>query len=219
MRMDFHTHTLLSDGELLPIELARRADVKGIQVIAFTDHVSFSNIDRVVEETARDCQLAESWEIDTILGVEITHVPVDRIDDLVNRARRLGADLIVVHGETLAEPTEPGTNLAAVQNPEVDILAHPGLIEPEEVQLAKDNDIVLEISSRKGHCLTNGHVASLATEVGAKMVVNTDAHSHMDLISEERARQIAIGAGLSPEGVERVVIGNPQEIYRRIRGK
>lgn len=219
MRIDLHTHTLLSDGDLLPIELARRADVKGIKGIAFTDHVSLSTIDRVVEETAKDCQLAGSWEIETVLGVEITHVPVDRIDDLVSRARRLGAELVVIHGESLAEPTEPGTNLAAVNNPEVDILAHPGLITIEEAQLAKENGITLEISSRRGHCLTNGHVALRALEVGAKMVVNTDAHSDSDLISEERARQVARGAGLSEDEVKRAVIDNPLEILRRIRDR
>jgi putative hydrolase len=219
MRIDLHTHTLLSDGELLPIELARRADVKGIGGIAFTDHVSLSTIDRVIEETARDCQLARSWEIETVLGVEITHVPMDRIDDLVSRARRLGAELIVVHGESLAEPTEPGTNLAAVKNPDVDILAHPGFITIEEAQLAKDNGITLEISSRRGHCLTNGHVALVAREVGAKTVVNTDAHTDTDLISEERARQVAKGAGMSEDEVKRAVINNPKEILRRIRSR
>ncbi|NYT11511.1 MAG: histidinol phosphate phosphatase domain-containing protein [Methanomassiliicoccales archaeon] len=219
MRIDLHTHTLLSDGDLLPIELARRADVKGIKGIAFTDHVSLSTIDRVIEETAKDCQLAESWDIETVLGVEITHVPANRIDDLVSRARRLGAELVVVHGESLAEPTEPGTNLMAVKNPEVDILAHPGLITIEEAQLAKDNSITLEISSRRGHCLTNGHVALRALEVGAGMVVNTDAHSYSDLITQERAELVAKGAGLSENEVKRAVIDNPQEILRRIRGR
>ncbi|HUV24306.1 MAG TPA: histidinol phosphate phosphatase domain-containing protein [Methanomassiliicoccales archaeon] len=219
MRIDLHTHTLLSDGELLPIELARRADVIGIGGIAFTDHVSLSTIDRVIEETARDCQLAGSWEIETVLGVEVTHVPVDRIDDLVSRARKLGAELIVVHGESLAEPTEPGTNLAAVKNPEVDILAHPGFITIQEAQLAKDNGITLEISSRRGHCLTNGHVVLVAREVGAKTVVNTDAHTDTDLISEERARQVAKGAGMSEDEVKRAVIDNPKEILRRIRSR
>jgi len=219
MRIDLHTHTLLSDGDLLPIELARRADVKGIEAIAFTDHVSYSNVERVIGEALKDCETAESWHIETILGVEITHVPPDRIDDLVARARRLGAELIVVHGETLVEPTAPGTNMAAVSNPEVDILAHPGLITEEEVELARDNGVVLEITSRRGHCLTNGHIARLAMEVGAELTVNTDAHSHLDLIDETAARNVALGAGLPPEWVERAVNHTPLKIVRRIKGK
>ena len=41
---DLHTHSLLSDGELLPSELARRYEEKGYKAIAITDHVDFSNI-------------------------------------------------------------------------------------------------------------------------------------------------------------------------------
>jgi len=82
-----------------------------------------------------------------------------------------GAEIVVVHGETIVEPVIKGTNWSAVNCPEVDILAHPGLITDEEVEIAKDNDIALEISSRRGHCLGNGHVAKLALEVGADLVV------------------------------------------------
>ena len=45
--VDLHTHSLLSDGQLLPSELVRRAEVRGYEAIAITDHVDFSNIDLV----------------------------------------------------------------------------------------------------------------------------------------------------------------------------
>jgi putative hydrolase len=109
--------------------------------------------------------------------------------------------------------------MAAVSNPEVDILAHPGLISGKEVELALENDVMLEISARKGHCLSNGHVGHLAMEHGARMLVNTDAHSHKDLITEEGARQVARGAGLPEDEVERTVVDNPREILRRIMGR
>jgi len=164
MRVDLHTHTILSDGELLPIELARRAFVKGHKAIAFTDHASLSTMDRVIDEARRDAELAEVWGIQCLTGVEITHVPASKIDMVVARARKLGAEIIVIHGETISEPVEKGTNLASVKNPEIDILAHPGFITEEEVQLAKDNGVYLEITSRASHCKTNGHVAALAKE-------------------------------------------------------
>lgn len=46
--IDFHTHTLFSDGELLPSELARRAKEIGYRSICFTDHVDMSNMETVV---------------------------------------------------------------------------------------------------------------------------------------------------------------------------
>ena len=44
-RIDLHTHSIFSDGELLPSELARRADVLGHKALAITDHVDASNIE------------------------------------------------------------------------------------------------------------------------------------------------------------------------------
>ena len=79
----------------------------------------------------------------------------------------------------------------------MDILAHPGLISEQDVETAKGNGIFLEITARNGHNRTNGHVARLAKEIGAKLVLNTDTHSPDNLITDETALKIAMGAGLS----------------------
>jgi putative hydrolase len=96
----------------------------------------------------------------------------------------------------------------------VDILAHPGIITVEEVEIAKENNIALEISSRRGHCLGNGHVAKLATEVGADLVVDTDTHMPGDLISYEMAYNVALGAGLPDKEIKKALINNPERILR-----
>ena len=215
MRAELHTHTLLSDGELLPIELARRALVKGTKILAFTDHVSLSNLERVIDEARRDAVLAEEWGMKVLVGVEVTHVPARRIDEVVAKARRLGAEIVVVHGETISEPVERGTNMAAVLNPEVDILAHPGFITLEEAQLARDNGVALEITARGSHCKTNGHVARMAQQAGALMVVNTDAHSPGDLIDMQAALQIALAAGLTREEADRAVVETPRHLVKK----
>jgi len=159
--------------------------------------------------------IKNNWDIHVIPGAEITHVPVEIIDKLANRARKLGAEIIVVHGETLVEPVVSGTNLSAVSCPEVDILAHPGLITIEEAELAKENDIALEISSRKGHCLSNGHVAKVALEVGADLVLDTDTHAPEDLITCETAYKIALGAGLPRKHIKKALRDNPQKILKK----
>lgn len=215
MRADLHMHTLLSDGELLPIELARRAFVKGHKAIAFTDHVSLSTIERVIDESRKDVELAEVWGLQTLVGVEITHVPAKRLDMVVAKARKLGAEIVVIHGETISEPVEKGTNLAAVSNPEVDILAHPGFLTLEEAELAKRNGVYLEITSRASHCKTNGHVAALARQVGAKCVVNSDTHAPGDIIDSGTAISIAQAAGLSKDQAEASVLVHPYEIIKR----
>ena len=214
--IDLHTHSLLSDGELLPSELVRRAVVKGYQALAITDHVDVSNIDWVISRLVKDCsELMKYFQIAVIPGAEITHVPPEMIKPLAEEARKLGAKVVVVHGETIVEPVAPGSNLKALESP-IDILAHPGLITEEEVLLAKKNGIMLEITARKGHCLTNGHVAKLALKTGAGLVLNTDAHSPEDLITPDQARKIALGAGLNEEDFLRLK-RNERELLERIR--
>ena len=108
--------------------------------------------------------------------------------------------MVVVHGQTLAEPVAPGTNLAAIEAG-ADVLAHPGLITAEEVELAAARGVRLEISARKGHNMANGHLARLAERFGAEMVINSDAHDPGDLMSVDLARRVGLGAGLDDQAV------------------
>jgi histidinol phosphatase-like PHP family hydrolase len=165
----------------------------------------------------KDAELAKEWDIDVIVGCELTHIPAAKLDSMVTRAKEAGAEIIIVHGETISEPVERGTNRAAVNNRDVNILAHPGFITMEDAQAAADNGVVLEITSRPSHSMTNGHVIRMARKVDAKMVVNSDAHSPSDLITEERALQVAMGAGLTKDEAELCVQRMPKDIIRRLR--
>lgn len=216
-RCDFHMHSTMSDGELLPMEHIRRAAYADHRAVAITDHTSFSNIDWIVESVTRDCEKAEAWGIEAIPGVELTHVPVKHLDDAIKRSRKAGAEIIVIHGETLVEPVEKGTNLKAVSNPDVDILAHPGMLTIDEAERAAKNGIFLEISCRKGHSLANGHVVAMAREAKAKMLVNTDTHSPEDLSSMAFANTVARGAGMVPEEIRDALVTHPEAILKSLK--
>jgi putative hydrolase len=216
-RCDFHMHTTMSDGELLPMELIRRAAYADHRAVALTDHTSFSNIDWIVDSVTRDCNKAEAWGIEAIPGVEITHVPVKHLDDAIKRSRKAGAELIVIHGETLVEPVEKGTNLKAVSNRDVDILAHPGMLTIDEAEIAAKNGVFLEVSCRKGHSLANGHVVAMARMAKAKLLVNTDAHSPDDLSSMAFANTVARGAGMAPEEIRDALVTHPEEILKSLK--
>jgi len=208
--IDLHTHTLFSDGELLPSELIRRAESMGLRALAITDHVDISNIDFVLERILAVCRELEGRvKIKVLPGVEITHVLPADFAKLVAYVRKKCKAIIVAHGETFVEPVNPGTNLAAIKA-KVDILAHPGLISEQEVKLAALNGVCLEISGRKGHCLGNGHVAKLARAFKAKLVLNTDTHSPENLITRDQANRIARGAGLEEEEIQRLIKNSEQ---------
>ncbi len=214
--IDLHTHSLFSDGVLVPSELVRRAVMKGYEVIAITDHADSSNLDFAIPRVSAACrELNRRWKITALPGIELTHIPPETFAELTDRARSLGAAIVVAHGETLVEPVHPGTNRAAIEA-RVDILAHPGLISRDEADLAARNGVYLEISSRKGHSLSNGHVARIAVETGAKLVIDTDTHEPGDLITDEFATGVLLGAGLNRGQIDEV-LRNSRELASKAR--
>lgn len=218
-RIDLHTHSFYSDGALLPSEMLRRVQVLGYTALAITDHADASNLEELAAQLLRfQREGTRGFEVDFVPGVELTHVPPQQIASLARRARRLGFRLVVVHGETTVEPVAPGTNRAAVECRDVDILAHPGLLTGQEAELAAANGVALEISARAGHCLTNGHVARVALAAGARLVVNTDTHTPADMIDQVRARRVALGAGLTEEQAHAALVDHAQEIVSRALG-
>jgi len=212
--IDLHTHSLFSDGELTPAELARRFEVAGYRTLAITDHGDQSNVDLIIPRLVAFCEELNRLEgIRLIPGIELTHIRPEALPALIGRSRRLGASLVVVHGETIVEPVAPRTNRMAIESA-ADILAHPGLITEEEVLLAKERSVYLELTSRKGHSLTNGHVAKLAHRIGAPMILNSDAHAPGDIWPAGRLREIVVGAGLM-DGDYQTMLGNAESIAKR----
>ncbi len=217
MIYDFHTHTFLSDGELSPLELIRRAIVNGYRAIAITDHAGPGELERFITEVARDCKLAEKyWDIRAFPGVELTHLPAESIDEVARQAKEMGARVVIVHGETTVEPVEPGTNMATVKSEFVDILAHPGLLTPEEAGLARENGVFIEISARRGHSLTNEHVARVARDAGAQLLLNSDAHNEDDLLTTDLTDTVLRSAGLPEAEMKIVLETNPGILLGRI---
>ena len=195
--IDLHTHTLFSDGVLVPAEHLRRFAVLGYEAVAITDHADSSNLDFIIPrlvQVAADLNPHSPTRL--IPGIELTHVPPELFKSLTARARQLGALLVVAHGETPVEPVIPGTNRAALEAG-VDLLAHPGFISEDDARFAATKGIFLELSGRKGHSLTNGHVARMAQAAGALLAVNADAHEPGDFMTAQRAETVALGAGLS----------------------
>ncbi len=206
--IDLHTHTLFSDGVLLPAELVQRAAHAGYRAIALTDHMDMSNIDFIIPRIVEAAKaLSEHSPVQVIPGAELTHLPLTMIAEHVAKARKLGARIVIVHGETIAEPVIAGTNRAGIEA-QADILSHPGLISIEDAALAQKKGVALEITARKGHSLTNGHVAKVAMATGAAMVINTDCHGPEDLISRERAAVILRAAGIPEESIETVFMNS-----------
>jgi histidinol phosphatase-like PHP family hydrolase len=202
---DLHTHTTMTDGEMIPVELLRRMSVLGYRFVAITDHADSTNLSVLLAALDRLAADADEMGLSLLRGVELTHVPPARIPMMATAAKKIGADIVVVHGETTVEPVAPGTNHAACTCPDVDVLAHPGLITLADAKSAAINGIALEVTSRGGHNRTNGHVAMIAREAGCQIVIDSDAHSPSDLLDNRAKTMVARGAGLTEDEARRVL--------------
>ena len=214
--IDLHTHTILSDGELIPSELVRRAHVAGYRAIGITDHVDHSNIDQVISGLVRVAEILNRyWDIYVIPGVEITHVPVEAFRELVSHARGKGAKIVIGHGESPVEPVISGTNAAAIETG-VDILAHPGAISEEEASRAAAKGVYLEITARAGHSDTNAHVLKTALTAGANMILNSDAHAPDDILTPHEIDKI-LSLITDKEEVRSAISRSSVELLERIK--
>ncbi|MFH1281496.1 MAG: histidinol phosphate phosphatase domain-containing protein [Candidatus Omnitrophota bacterium] len=201
---NLHAHTFLSDGQLLPSEVAARYLDKGYQVIAITDHADYSNIKHIVKSIIEFCKRwPKNSEIKVLPGVELTHLPPEQFKPLAALARKEGIKIIIAHGETPVEPVAKNTNHLALLA-DIDILAHPGLISDEDTRLAQERGIFLEITSRKGHCQTNLWVIKQARKFGAKLILNNDSHAPEDIISPAELIRVGLDCGLTQNEIEKI---------------
>lgn len=208
---DLHTHTTMTDGEMLPIELIRRMSVLGYSTVAITDHADATNLHELIPALKRLIPSAREYGVTLLPGVELTHVPPGQIPGLAGEAKKHGAMIVVVHGETPMEPVAPGTNQAACGCSDVDVLAHPGLITLEDARMASEKGVALEITSRGGHNRTNGHVVRTAHAAGSQIVIDSDSHCPGDLLDMRAKKMVGLGAGLDEEECSRIMSLNIQE--------
>lgn len=204
---------------MLPSEIAARYLNAGYRAIAITDHSDYSNIDNVI---AAILNFTGHWPKDSSIkvlpGVELTQLPLTQFKPLSEYARSKGIKIIVAHGESPAEPVIKGTNRAALEA-DIDILAHPGSISDEDVILAKEKKIFLEITSRKGHCQTNRYVAEKALKLNAELILDNDCHAPADILSLDDQIKIGIDAGLNREKIDSIFRKTGEFIERKDRAK
>jgi len=211
---DLHTHSVLSDGVLGPSELVRRYEAKGYRGIVVADHVDAATLDVVLPQIVKFCNEAARYfkKIQILPGCELTHLPLGTFGPMIERARQLGAKVVIAHGETIVEPVPKGTNREAILSG-ADILAHPGLIEEDDSALAKEHNVCLEITSRSGHAFTNAHVAHCALKKKATLVYSSDFHEPHNLISATMIQNILKGAGLTCEQAQQI-LQNTEEFFK-----
>ncbi len=211
--LDFHIH--VDTTNLLPAEAIRHArflGYRGIGLIVRSDGTTLSLHLPWILQHARKYALYNSVEV--FVGVELVHIPTGLLADVVAEARALGAHLVLAHGESLDGMAEPGTNHAAIQA-RVDILAHPGLITLEDIGLAAEHRVVLEITSAPLHCLANAHVLNMAKEHDCGAVFGSSAKKKHHMLQRD-VYQNMLRCIDSTKGCAKHVITSQNRLLQRL---
>jgi len=200
---DLHIHTDWSDGHNSIEEMALAAKKLGYQYIAITEHSGGRGIARGLDVERLRKQIEEIKKVNEhIDGIQVfSGIEVDiRADGSLDLPHAILAELDVVIAavhSAMNQNEEKMTRrvLSAVDNPDVDIIAHPtcrllGEREPIAIDLeavfrtAAKNNKIMEINAMPDRLDLNDVHAFRARELGVKLAIGTDAHdvSHLDFM-------------------------------------
>ncbi|MEK7847915.1 MAG: PHP domain-containing protein, partial [Chloroflexota bacterium] len=200
---DLHVHSEWSDGHSPIEEMARAARDMGYDYIAITDHsagrgiaqgLTPERLGQQLEEIEAVNRRLEGFRVFTGTEVDIrADGTLDFPDELLSR---LNVVVAAVHS-AMNQPRDKMTRrvLQALENPHVDILAHPScrLLQAREpvdidmeavLQAAAAHGKAVEINANPARMDLKDSHAYLARELGVKLVISTDAHdpSHLRFV-------------------------------------
>ena len=196
IRGDLQMHTTASDGKNSILEMARKGKEMGYAYIAITDHSKAVRVAGGLDEKQLAKHLKEIEKangqisgIRILKGVEVDILPdgsLDLKDDILKECEVV---LASVHSRFNMEEEEMTRRvIKAIKNPNVNILAHPTgrLIlerEPfkinlqEVIRAAIDQGVAVEINAYPDRLDLKDADARMARDMGARLAINTDAHS------------------------------------------
>jgi DNA polymerase (family 10) len=200
IRGDLQMHTSATDGKNTIAEMAQKAKEMGYAYIAITDHSKAVRVAGGLDEKGLAKHLQEVEKaggkipgIRILKGVEVDILADGSLDLKDDILKECDVVLASVHSRFNMEEGEMTRRIIkAIRNPQVSILAHPTgrlILEREaykvnlkEVfQAAIDHGVVLEINAYPDRLDLRDVDARMAKEMGARLVISTDAHSTVQL--------------------------------------
>ena len=195
IRGDLHIHTDYSDGKRSIKEMVRAAKSRGYEYIVISDHSPAVAIAsgpsredlkkqmNVIKNLNKD---QDGFRIFTSTEVDIRpDSSLDFDDEILNE---LDIVIAAVHSKfSMDEDSMADRIISAIENPNVDIIAHPtgrllGKRDPYKVDMkriidaAKRTDTVLELNASPRRLDLNDMHCKQASESGVKISISTDSH-------------------------------------------
>ncbi len=206
VRGDLHCHTSWSDGRASVLDMGIAARERGYEYLAICDHTPAVRVVPGVDADDLRRQGEEIWAANELLApfrilrgaeCDIHHDgTLDLPDDVL-------AELDWVTVSVHAGQRQPGPEMTkrvteAMRHPAVRALSHPtgrlirhrapnALDLEETITVALETGVALEVNGLPDRLDLKGEHVRLAVEAGARIVVNTDAHSTAGLANMELA--------------------------------
>ncbi len=200
IRGDLQSHTNATDGKATMKEMVLAAKEKGYDYFAITDHSKRVTMAKGLDEKQLGQQLEKMQKLqEEISGIRILKaIEVDILKDgsldLDNSIlKELDVVVCSVHYNTnLSKDKQTKRVLKAMDNPYINILAHPteriiNEREPMDIDLetvmqaAKERGCYLEVNAQPERLDLQERYIRMAKDMGLKLAISTDAHSVDDL--------------------------------------
>jgi DNA polymerase (family 10) len=196
IRGDLHCHTTASDGQATIEQMADAAMALGYKFLAITDHSKAQVIanglspERILKHAAEIRRVSDRLKGITLLaGSEVDILADGRLDFEDSILAEL--DFVVASPHlALKQPQDKATDrlLRAIENPYVNLIGHPTgrlIFEREGLtydfakifKAAAESGTALEINGSWPRLDLNDVNAKAALDAGAKLAIDTDAHS------------------------------------------
>jgi len=201
LKGELHAHTTWSDGKHSIKEMAEGAMKEGHKYLAITDHsqslgvANGLSVKRVEQQRIEIEKVRNALKKDLVLfhGTEMEILADGTLDYPDEVLAEFDIVIASVH-TSQRQPREQVTArmLNAIQNPHVDMIAHPsgrliGRRDPADLDMdqileaALESGVILEINANPERLDLNDIYARRAAEMGIPLAINTDAHSPQHL--------------------------------------
>jgi DNA polymerase (family 10) len=212
IRGDLQMHTRWSDGSDSAEGMAKAARQMGYEYIAITDHsrsLKFAGgvtIEELRDHAKQVKRVADKVGIAVLIGTECEILPDGSLDYPDEVLRDLDVVLAAVHSHFRMREAEMTRRIIrAMENPHVDIVAHPtGRLLGQRasysvnverlVEAARRTKTALEINAAPERLDLRDTQARMAKERGVRLAINTDAHTR------DQLRYMEFGVGTARRG-------------------
>jgi DNA polymerase (family 10) len=196
LRGDLHSHSTYTDGRASIEEMARAADKAGLHYLAVTDHsrrlamVNGLDPKRLREQWREIEKVQAKVKVKLLRGIEVDIMEDGSLDLPDDVLAELDWVVASVHYKLNQPPAEMTRRLlAAVRNPNVDVIGHPtgrlllGKREPskfdfgEVLRAAAGEGCALEVNSQPDRLDLVDTACTAAKNAGVKLVISSDSHS------------------------------------------